>query len=342
MKKEKKKKKKRKLLFTLIGIDIIAIICFFLTYGPINYLRDFLITTAMTTMNHKYLARIFYSDETINRVMSQNYVSSFDENTDTSKINIGDFSTTYENEYEKAVLERKASDIYKLIETTYNGYKVYITAIYDPTRVSLMQTSYLGSTGETLLEMSKKNGALVSINAGGFEDPGGEGNGGVPMGSVIKDGKVTWREGTTEGSYIGITDEGVLLLAKGTAEEVIKQGIKDAMQFGPYLIVNGKSAEISGNGGWGINPRTAIAQRKDGIILFIVVDGNGTKYNWNGRGGVSMNDLVKILENYGAYNAANLDGGASTTLVVRNRLYNKPCGYGETGERALPNGWMVK
>jgi len=55
-----------------------------------------------------------------------------------------------------------------------------------------------------------------------------------------------------------------------------------------------------------------------------------------------MNDVLVLLERYGAYNAVNMDGGASTTLVVNNTLKNHPCGYSETGERRLPNGWMYK
>lgn len=333
----------KKWVISFIVLDVIIAVCFFLTYGPINYFRDFLITTAMTTMNHKYLAHIFYTDKMIDKVMSRNYITSFDEGTNIDEIEIGNFATTYENEYEEAILKRNKNDLYKLIETTANGYKVYITAIYDPTRVELVQTSYLGYDGETLLQMAKKNGAKAAINGGGFVDPGGEGNGGTPMGNVLKDGKIAWQDGDGSGEYVGITDEGVLVLNWfNSPEEALAAGIKDAVQFGPYLVVNGKPAEISGNGGWGINPRTAIAQRKDGIILFVVVDGNGTKYDWTGRGGLTMKELVDLLVKYGAYNAANMDGGASTTFVYENQLYNHPCGYGETGERALPNGWMVK
>ena len=58
----------KKGIFILITIDFIVAICFFLTYGPISYFRNFLITTAMTTMDHKYLARIFYSEKTIFQV----------------------------------------------------------------------------------------------------------------------------------------------------------------------------------------------------------------------------------------------------------------------------------
>ena len=50
-------------------------------------------------------------------------------------------------------------------------------------------------------------------------------------------------------------------------------GIRDAVEFGPFLIINGKSSFVRGNGGLGIAPRTAIGQRKDGIALFLVING---------------------------------------------------------------------
>lgn len=333
----------KKTLKFLIAIDIVVAICFFLTYGPINYFRDFLITTAMTTKSHKYLARTFYSEKLINKVLSENYVSNFDEDTDASKVKVGETITKYASVYEKQILEHDKDDIYKLIEFKYEGYNVYLTAVYDPSRVKLASTRYLGSYGETLVDIANNYKAKVAINASGFIDPNGEGDGGTPVGVVIENGEIVWNSGAAMGGIAGFNKDNVLVLMNGTAEEAIQKGIRDAVQFGPFLIVNGKSATISGNGGWGINPRTVLAQRKDGIVLFLVVDGNGqNKYNWSGRGGVDMNGLIEILERYGAYNAVNMDGGASTTLVVEGKLYNEPCGYSATGERSLPNGWIVK
>jgi exopolysaccharide biosynthesis protein len=335
----------KKSIIFLIIIDFIVAICFFLTYGPVNYFRDFLITTAMTSKDHKYLARIFYTDKMIEKVLSQNTVESFANGSDTSKIQIGENEgkTNYASSYEKEILDHKKSDIYKLIEFEYNGYDAYLVAIYDSKRVSLMQTNNLGQYGQTLLNMAKDNGALAAINAGGFQDPNGQGNGGTPMGPVIKNSKLVWGDGNTVSTISGFNDKGILLLTYATANQAIKQGMKDAVQFGPFLIVNGESAKINGNGGWGINPRTVLAQRKDGIVLFLVIDGNGAnRYNWSGRGGATLNDVIDILERYGAYNAVNMDGGASTNLVIKNKLWNNPCAISPTGERELPNGWMVK
>lgn len=343
-----KKIKSIVILFTII--DIIVVICFFLTYGPINYFRDFLITTAMTTQSHKYLARIFYNDKTINKVLSENKVFEFENGSDATQVVIGgnEKIDTYATSYEKEILEHDNNQKYKLLKFKYKGYNCFLIAIYDPKGVSLMQSSYIGSSGQILRDMARDNGAKVAINAGGFIDIDssgrvGYGNGGTPSGIVIKDGKLLYGPGDLNTSIAGFNYDGVLVLTYKSANQAIKEGMKDAVQFGPFLIVNGESAEVSGNGGWGINPRTVIAQRKDGIVLFLVFDGNGAnKYDWNGRGGASIGDLIDILERYGAYNAVNMDGGASSTLVIANKLFNKPCGYSITGERRLPNGWMYK
>ena len=74
----------------------------FILYGPNDTFRTWLITTAMTTMNHQYYCKWFYSDEMINEVLSQNYVAEGDESTDTSLIDF-DETTVYANEYEKEI-----------------------------------------------------------------------------------------------------------------------------------------------------------------------------------------------------------------------------------------------
>ena len=123
-----------------------------------------------------------------------------------------------------------------------------------------------------------------------------------------------------------------------SAEKAIKKGMRDAVTFGPFLIVNGKPAQVKGNGGWGYANRTAIAQRKDGIVLFLVIDGRGA----NGSDGISIADMITLFEKYGAYNAANLDGGGSSVLTIEGELINSPRGFGYTGERYLPNAWILK
>lgn len=336
------RKKKKTAIFLLI-IDVCMIICFFLAYGPFSYLRELYITTAMTTMSHKYLARTIYTEDIINDVLDGNYVKETNENTDTSDIVIGDIddSGEYDSIYDEQILTRDpAHPEYKLIPLKGNGYQGYMVAIYDPSRVELVMTNKLGRVGQFLRELVVDNQATLGMNASGFVDQNEMGNGGEPTGIVIQDGKVIWDATKTgySGGIAGFTKDNKLVLTKGTAEEAIKAGIEDAVEFGPFLIVNGKAAEIKGNGGWGVAPRTVLAQRKDGIVLFVVIDGRQPGYSL----GISMNELTKLLQRYKAHNAVNLDGGASSSIAIGNETITKPCGYSATGERRIPNAWVLK
>ena len=336
-------RKKKKTAIFLLVIDTCIIICFFLAYGPFSCLRELYITTAMTTMSHKYLARTIYTEDMINDVLDGNYVKETGESTNTNDIVIGDIDDNgeYDSIYDEQILTRDpAHPEYKLIPLKGSGYQGYMVAIYDPSRVELVMTNKLGRIGQFLRELVVDNQAILGMNASGFVDHNEMGNGGEPTGIVIQDGKVIWDATKTgySGGIAGFTKDNKLVLTKGTAEEAIKAGVEDAVEFGPFLIVNGKAAEIKGNGGWGIAPRTVLAQRKDGIVLFLVIDGRQPGYSL----GISMNELTKLLQRYKAHNAVNLDGGASSSIAIGNETITKPCGYIATGERRIPNAWVLK
>ena len=345
MKEEKKpmKKWKKKLLTIILILFIVGGSSgLFLLYGPWHGFRDWLITTAMTTLNHQWLATMFYSDETIAEVLGNNVVIESGEDTNTDEVEIisNINSNQYANEYEKAILQKDAgNDLYKVIEISGKGYTGHLVAVYDPSKISVCTTKYLGTKGQYIVDMAKENNAVVAINGGGFVDPNYNSLGGVPQGTVIKNGKiVSNRTFKKTGGIIGFTKDNKLILARMTANEAIKNGVRDAVSFGPFLIVNGKASFIKGNGGWGEAPRTAIGQRKDGIVLFLVIDGRMV-----GRPGADMVDLTEIMQKYGAYNAANLDGGTSCGLVVNGQLINDPVnGNGKHKTRMIATGFIVK
>ena len=110
----------------------------------------------------------------------------------------------------------------------------------------------------------------------------------------------------------------------------------EGVSFGPPLIMNGKKLITEGDGGWGVAPRTAIGQRKDGAILFLVIDGRQPGYSL----GATLLDVQNILYEQGAYIAANLDGGSSTTLYFNGKVVNKPADM--LGERMIPTAFVVK
>ncbi len=321
---KKKKSKFKKFLITLLILFIIGISSFaFLLYGPYPNFREWLITTAMTTMTHQYLATWFYSDDTIQEVLNKNRVAESEETTDPTLTVIVDENKNveYANEYEKAILEKDpGNDDYKIINIEGKGYSGYLAAIYDPSRIKTVVTKKLGKCGQYLKTMADDNDALLAINGGGFIDPNYNSNGANPLGITFSEGRlITSNVYSGAGGLIGFTNENKLVLGKMSVQEAKDMNVRDAVTFGPFLIVNGKASEVLGNGGWGTAPRTAIGQRKDGIVLFLVIDGRTVK-----KPGADMNDLIEIMQRYGAYNAANLDGGTSSVMYVDGKIINDP------------------
>jgi exopolysaccharide biosynthesis protein len=83
------------------------------------------------------------------------------------------------------------------------------------------------------------------------------------------------------------------------------------------------------------HPRTAIAKLKSGEILLVTVDGRQPGESI----GMSLTMLADLLLEFGAVEAINLDGGGSTTMVIKDKLVNKPSD--STGERPVSDAILV-
>lgn len=339
--KKKKEKNSKGWIITFSILDVIAIVCLFLMYGPISYFRNLWVTSAMTTMSHRYLAYIFFNDNTIANIMQNNIVIEPENEGTTDGVNVdGKDTGVYTSIYEEQVLKRdEGNDIYKVIDIEGDGYKGHMLVVYDPSRVHLYQYSGLKYGGKQLQQMLKLADAKAGTNASGFSVNSVTYEYSV-AGPVIIDGKVISDGGSTGwgGGIIGFTNDNKLLLTKKSAYEAVEMGVRDGMSFGPFLIVNGEAATFKGNGGYGIAPRTAIGQRQDGIVLLLVIDGRRPGHSL----GVDMVELTNIMLKYGAYNASNLDGGGSSSMVVNDEVLSVAGGSGYSGERYLPNAWIVK
>ena len=336
---KKKKKKILKSTIAFIIIDIVVAACFFLMYGPYGKLRNIFVTTAMNSMHHQYLAKIFFSDEAIQKILASNYFVTINEdaNVDDVKIDTKE-KQKYKDKYEEELLTRDpGNNLYKILNVKIGTASGYIVAIYDPEKVKLISTKQfnIGGYGEKVSSMCERYNGTVCINGGGFADSGYGSD--IPIGIVIQNGKITWGEKTADterNNIIGMTKDGKLkLMANATGNEALNANIHEALVFGPFLIVNGKSLEIVGDP-WGKAPRVAIAQRKDGVMMFVVIDGE------NYINGATLQEMIDLLKKYGAYNAANLDGGQSTSLVVNGKLYNNPAAAAKKqGGRYVVTGW---
>lgn len=325
-KKAKNKKKKRKkifkrlliLCFTLLVLGVTFIYLFFKTSLFQSY-KELWVQTAMTTMRHQYLATWFLSDEEIEEIMKSLEVVN-DENSTVDDIEI---PTVVPEEKKEITVEK----------ITGNNYVGYVMIIPDASKVKLVD-SRLSNRGSKLSEIIKKHNAIAGINAGGFADPDGVGNGNILCDAVIMDKKLLSGNKSTKYSFIGLNDEGTLILGKYTYQEAMDAGINSAVEFGPYIIVNGVNQIKNANSG-GLHPRMAIGQRKDGTFIFVVIDGRQPGYSI----GTNLLELQNIFEKYDAYNAANLDGGSSATMYFKDKVVNKTST--PMGERYLPNAFIV-
>lgn len=309
--------------------------------------KSWLINSSFGSINYKHIASSIYGESIINDVVEVEDVDLSGDLVDFSDISYN--NNVYANKYEEEILNREEGAVYKIINingTTIGAdyhYEGYMAVIYDPSRVSLAKSSGAGvdesAYGEILSDISRKNGALLAINAGGFYDPNWSSNGGIPHGDVIIDGVVdtSFDDGIEGGGFIGFDSNNKLVLKNMSSEEALAMGIRDAVDWGPFLIVDGVNRYSHVNYYSWACARTAIAQRADGIVLLLVIDGLQDHSK-----GAGYADLAQILERYGAVNAASMDGGTSTAMTIDHKYINSPWnGYVKT-YRWLPNAWIVK
>lgn len=320
------------ILFSLFFVGFL-----YAPFQPFEMLRNLWVTSAMTTMNHKYLATWFFSNAEIAKILKSNEVASLG-NSNPSDIESLRSGRKGSNPVSSNTVSSRSSGISngtELINVSRKGFKGYLLKVSDPARVKVVATRYLGTRGEKAEDIAKENKAIAVINGGVFSDPKGSGNGGRPLGILISGGNILYKDPLTTFDIIGMDRNNVLVLGHYTLSQIKQMGIRDAVTFSPFLVVNGTPAITQGDGGWGIAPRTAIGQTRDGTILMMVIDGRQI-----GSIGATLKNVQDIMLEYGAYNVANLDGGASTVLYYNNQMVNHPSS--NYGERLAPSFFIVK
>jgi hypothetical protein len=113
-------------------------------------------------------------------------------------------------------------------------------------------------------------------------------------------------------------------------------GILDTIGGNPTLLEDGQYTigECTSKYFCGPNPRTGVGVTADGIVLLVTVDGRQPGYSR----GMTLREFADLFRFLGATDALNLDGGGSTTMVVNDRIVNKPSGgY----ERAVGSALLV-
>lgn len=297
----------------LFLITVLSI--FYIPLKPLQHFRDLYISTAMTTYTHQWLATSFFSEETINEVMSK-VPEDFEENSNSINFYV-----------KKNTIEK-----FDIKGTTYAG---KLLKISNPAKVEIAISSQYGTRGEFLQQLVENNNAVAGINGSGFIDYEGHGKAAYPVGILIKDGKIIYDPGYTKYDVVGFDYNDNLIVGSYTMEEIKELNLRDAVEPFYKLTVNGKNRISEGNGGYGLHPRTAIGQTANGEILMLVIDGRQLH-----SVGATMKDCQDILVSYGAINSAALDGGSSSIMYYDEAIQTKPSN-GTSYGRYLPSAWVV-
>ncbi|KIL39731.1 hypothetical protein SD70_18440 [Gordoniibacillus kamchatkensis] len=230
--------------------------------------------------------------------------------------------------------QRTKDELIHVEDIAGKNYRGKMMWVYDPHSIRMVVTSKQG-WGERITEMVKRTGAVAGVNAGGFDDPDGLGNGFAPIGLIMSDSQVLYQDADGKQPIVGFTREGKLVVGNYKLEELRELGVKEAASFYPRVILDGKPLITSGEGGTGIQPRTAVGQKADGTVIFIVIDGRQPGWSI----GATEREVQDLFLAQGVVNAGFLDGGASSELVVGGELLTKPSS--RYGERRLPSAFLV-
>ena len=294
--------------------------------GPSEQIRNLFVTSVRETSAAGFLADLFLSEQEVVAIVSSNVVEVGEISTDTQL-----FTFT-----EEPGAEGEESKDLEIVEVTGALYKGKMMIVKDPSRVKvgICDEFDKSKAGMTLLEIIDKYDAIAGINGGRYNDENGFGKGGQPEGIVFSEGKLVYGELNKTYNIYGFDKNNVFICGKMTGQQAVDMGFRDAVTFGPALVVNGEAVPATGTGG-GLNPRTAIGQRADGAVLLLVIEGRQTSSL-----GATYLDLIEIMLEFGAVNAANLDGGMSSSMAYEGEEILNNCSI--KGARDMPTAFVVE
>ena len=344
-------------LFTVVILAVAALVLVMnlVFNGPSPAARDVLTMSLIEASATKWVPALFIGEDTVAEIRTSKVEGGglTDEVTDitqvivqTNNVITGE-SNEWDNYPDGVRIERRSGD-------TYNA---HIMIVKNPAQVYMGTSTEKFSTaipGKRITEVMAENpDVIAAINAGAFNDDGTASSyvGSTPLGLVMSNGNCVWTSGKQPGleGFAGFNEDNILVVSKSNLTKVQAEELKirDGCCFGPVLIMNGEVNLEAYNDKSGFNPRTAIGQRSDGAVIFVCIDGRQA-----GSLGGTYADIINIMQEYGAINACNMDGGSSSVMMYRD-VNGKLGTAGETvmvnnysllqsQPRRMPNFWMVR
>ena len=194
--------------------------------------------------------------------------------------------------------------------------------------LELEYLAYPAGVNENIIAVITAKDSILETGHGNMTIPSG-------MGGVLS-GHGTSRDYINEHYFVGDTLTIRLNLPPSTAV------LSELIGGTPRIIRNGvqsvewEAESVGSSFAHDRHPRTAVGFNADStIVTFFTVDGRQGGYSE----GMSLFELADYMLEWGVYQGINLDGGGSTTMVVRGEVVNSPSDAG--GERSVANALMA-
>ncbi|SDO97446.1 Predicted protein [Pedococcus dokdonensis] len=140
---------------------------------------------------------------------------------------------------------------------------------------------------------------------------------GTARGQAVKSGQTILTATGTAGTWLASLRTGTAMSVSYRAATDAGFPVYEAVGRGARFLNAGvKNGGTCGSRDELLRPRTAIGWTKSGDLLFVTVSGratvDGVRY-----GGATIHQMADYMQKLGSYDATNLDGGGSTTMLAR-------------------------
>lgn len=250
-----------------------------------------------------------------------------------NKAGIDDEGTSIMTKQGDQVLALDANNQLLIVRVKGTGYMGVLAILKDASALRCCPAENLGIIGEFLGDLVPRCGGVLGVNASGFSDYQGVGNGGKLKGYAMCSGVEYGKHFDNSRKRLELRSDDKLYIVDASTET--DSETRDAVEFRPALIIDGVSLINEQSAFRSIQPRTIVGQSRDGDILLLVIEGRLV-----GRSlGIGLPDCAKIMQRYDAYQAMNMDGGTSSVMWYKGEYITK-CSNPVISSRYLPNAWV--
>ncbi len=224
-----------------------------------------------------------------------------------------------------------ANRTFKVGSRSFNVQTVTISLLHPTISLDVVLAGNTVGKVEALGSLAKRSSAIAAIN-GTFFNAYTQEDYKAPYGYIVSGGKLLMKSSGDRRTIFTIDNNNLAELIPGLDfnKRFATGSIKSGLQAGPRLLVNGKvslnvaaegfkDAKILTGGG----ARSALGLTRDHKLILLT------------SGGATIPQLAEIMKQAGAYQAMNLDGGASSGLYYNGKYLTTP-------GRLISNAIVVK